>query len=141
MTFEFWRLDNSARAFFAFQLIYGPAMGLTKISIAFMYFRIFQDRKMHIVLWATQVLNVLAIISATIGLFFACQPLRFYWIYSLPIPNGICEDVWMYDGCFTALNIFLDLTLILLPSQYVWNNILETRARIGIIAMFCIGLM
>lgn len=141
LTFEFWRLDDAAKAFFAFQLIYGPAIGLTKMSITFMYFRILQDHTIQVVLWMTQVLNVLVIISAVVGVFFACTPLEYYWTYSIAIPGGTCLDIWMFDGYYTALNLFLDLLLILLPSQYIWNNIIETKARIGIMLVFCVGLM
>lgn len=141
MTFEFWRIDAAAKVFFAFEIIYGPALGSTKISITFMYFRILQDHRMKVILWATQVLNVLVIISFIFGLFFTCTPLDFYWTYSKVVVGGTCPDVWMYGGYYVAFNIFLDVVLIFLPSQYIWKNILDTRARIGIIAMFCLGLM
>lgn len=127
--------------FFAFQLLYGPALGLTKMSVAFMYFRILQDRRMHIVLWATQALNVLIIISFIISIFFACKPLAYYWTYSYAIPGGTCPDIWGYNGYYTGFNVFMDIWLIILPSHYIWKNILDPTARLGIIAMFSFGLM
>lgn len=86
-------------------------------------------------------MNVLVIISFIIGIFFACSPLDFFWTYSYEIPGGVCPDVWNGTGSYTALNILVDIWLILLPTQYVWNKLRNPRTRQAAIAMFSLGFM
>lgn len=138
---ELWRLDALTEVFFAFELIYAIALGLTKISLTFLYLRILEDRRLRIVLWATQALNVLVIISYICGMFTSCTTLAAYWTFSYVIDGSSCPDLWNYGGYYTGFNIFLDVWLIILPAQYVWKNMLDARARIGVIAMFCFGLV
>lgn len=127
-------------AFFVYEIIYCLALGFTKISITFMYFRILEGRKYTIILWGTQVLNVLVICSFLIGLFLSCQPLDRYWIYSYTI-DGKCSDLWDWDGYYLSFNLFIDIWLIAIPSSYVWKTLLDWRKKLAVIAMFCLGLM
>ncbi|KAJ4394495.1 hypothetical protein N0V93_003713 [Gnomoniopsis smithogilvyi] len=133
-------LDTVTKIFFSWEMTYALSLGLSKMSITFIYFSILQGRKTQIALWATQAMNVLVIISFIIGIFFACQPLPFFWTYSYDIPGGVCPDIWNGSGAYTALNILMDIWLILLPTQYVWKKLQNPRTRNAAIAMFSLGL-
>ncbi|CAN8100488.1 unnamed protein product [Discula destructiva] len=131
-------LDHITEVFFAYSIIYCTALGFTKISITFLYFRILDGKLYRWLLWCTQVFNVLLICSFLIGLFLSCNPLPRYWIYSYDIV-GTCSDVWDWGGYYMGLNLLLDIWLITLPSHYVWRAVLDRRTKIGVIAMFCLG--
>lgn len=115
-------------------------LGFTKISIAFLYFRVLDGKIYRWLLWITQIFNVLLILSFLIGLFLSCDPLPRYWIYSYDIV-GTCSDVWDWGGYYMGLNLLLDIWLIILPSQYVWKTVLDKRTRFGVLTMFGLGLM
>lgn len=83
---------------------------------------------------------MLLICSFLIGLFVSCTPLPRYWIYSYDIV-GTCSDVWDWGGYYMGLNLLLDIWLIVLPSQYVWKAVMDRRTKLGVIAMFGLGLM
>lgn len=133
-------LDRVTIVFFVYEIIYCLALGLTKISIAFMYFRILEGRKYAIMLWGTQVLNVLVICSFLIGLFLSCKPLARYWIYSYDT-GGECSDLWDWGGYYLAFNLLLDIWLIAIPSSYVCKTSLDQRTKGAVIAMFCLGIV
>lgn len=133
-------IDRVTITFFVYEIIYCLALGMTKISIAFMYFRILEGRWWSRVLWATQVLNVLTILSVLIGLFLSCRPLDMYWASSWDA-GGNCPDLWLWNGYSLGLNLFLDIWLIAIPSSYVWKTNLARRSKFAVIGMFCLGLM
>lgn len=133
-------LDRVTITFFVYEIVYCLALGMTKISIAFMYFRILEGRWWSRVLWATQALNVLTILSVLIGLFLSCHPLDVYWASSWDA-GGNCPDLWLWNGYSLGLNLFLDVWLIAIPSSYVWKTNLAWRSKFAVIGMFCLGLM
>lgn len=139
-TLNIRNLDRVTITFFVFEIVYCFALGMTKISITFMYFRILEGRWWKYVLWGTQVFNVLVIGSFLIGLFLSCKPLAEYWASSWDA-GGNCPDLWNWNGYYLAFNLFLDVWLIAIPSSYVWKTSLERRSKIAVIAMFCLGLM
>lgn len=139
-TLNIRNLDRVTITFFVFEIIYCFALGMIKISITFMYFRILEGRRWKYVLWVTQVFNVLVISSFLIGLFLSCKPLARYWASSYDA-GGNCPDLWNWNGYYLAFNLFLDVWLIAIPSSYVWKTSMERRNKIAVIAMFCLGLM
>lgn len=132
--------DHVTEVFFAYSIVYCTALGFTKISIAFLYFRILEGKIYRWLLWGTQIFNVLLILSFLIGLFLSCDPLPRYWIYSYDIV-GTCSDVWDWGGYYMGLNLLLDIWLIVLPSQYVWKVVMDRRTKLGVIAMFALGVV
>lgn len=133
-------LDRTTITFFVYEILYCLALGMTKISIAFMYFRILEGRWWSRVLWATQAFNVLAILSVLIGLLLSCKPLDVYWASSWDA-GGNCPDLWLWNGYSLGLNLFLDVWLIAIPSTYVWKTNLARRSKFAVTGMFCLGLV
>lgn len=133
-------LNNVTIVFFVYSIFYCMALGTIKMSIAFMYFRILEGKRWKVVLWATQVLNVLVIISFLIGLFLSCHPLQRYWIYTYET-YGECSDLWDWGGYYVGFNLFLDIWLMVIPSTYVFRTNLTRRMKISVVAMFCLGIL
>lgn len=100
-------LDHVTEVFFAYEIVYCTALGFTKMSIAFLYFRILDGKLYRWLLWITQAFNVLLMISFLVGLFLSCNPLPRYWIYSWDIV-GTCSDVWDWGGYYMGLNLILE---------------------------------
>lgn len=134
-------LNRVTQIYFVHRIIYALALGAVKISVAGMYFRILEGRSFRYALWATQVLNVLVIVSFLISLGFACIPLRAYWAYTYDVTDSVCPDFWDWGGYYMAFNLILDVVLIALPSGYVWRTLMDLKTKIGVIVVFGLGVL
>lgn len=139
-TLQIWNIDNFTKAFFAFSLIYAIALAMIKISIVFLYLRVFRGKVLNYIVWATQAVNVAVAIIFIIGLFIVCQPLAFYWAYA-DDTEGTCHDYIDESGVYPGLNIFLDVWMIILPASQLWKLKITKKAKYGIMAMICLGLV
>lgn len=132
-------IDDASIAFFVFKVFYALAMGTTKMAVVFLYFRILDGRRSHIMLWGTQAANVLVMASFIIALGFSCRPIWAYWAYSYDVEGAHCPDLWDWDGYYTGFNLALDVWMIVVPAWKVWHLKLDKRAKLGVLAMFCLG--
>lgn len=137
---QIWNIDNFTKAFFAFSLVYAVALAMIKISIVFLYLRIFRGNMLKYLVWATQAVNVAVAIIFIVGLFIVCQPLPFYWAYA-DDTQGTCHDYIDESGVYPGLNMFLDVWMIVLPASQLWKLKITRKAKIGIMAMICLGLV
>lgn len=114
-------------------------MGTTKIAIVFLYFRILEGHKIRMLLWATQVANFLIMISFIIALGLSCRPIWAYWAYSYDVDGSTCPDLWDTRGFYTGLNLALDVWIIMVPVYTISRLQLDTKSKLGVISMFCLG--
>lgn len=133
-------LDKSSICFFVFKVFDALSMGTTKIAIVFLYFRILEGRKSRIMLWATQVANFLVMSSFIIALGLSCRPIWAYWAYSCDVEGAICPDLWDVKGFYTGFNLALDIWIILVPLFIISRLQLDTKSKLGVMAMFCLGI-
>lgn len=79
---------------------------MIKISIVFLYFRIFraQGVLVNYIVVGTQVFNVIIFIIFLVGLFVACRPLIYYWSYAASV-TGTCPDPIDRGLVYPILNI------------------------------------
>lgn len=134
-------LDTFAKIFFGMQVVYGLVIGMIKITIMFLYLRIFSlCKRITLCVWVTQFVNVSTIIIFLVGLFFACQPLSFYWAHASPV-TGTCPDPVDKGGVTPGLNISLDVWMIVLPLFHVWNMKMGWKDKLGVIGMFSLGFL
>lgn len=134
-------LDSSSICFFVFKALYALSMGWSKIAIVFLYFRILEGRKSHLVLWATQAANLLVMCSFIVALPNACKPLHAYWAYSFDVPDAVCLDLWDWHGFYTGFNLALDVWLIIVPVYTISKLQLDRKTKLGVISMFCLGVV
>lgn len=139
-TGEIWKIDQATKVFFAFEIVYALALGMTKVSIVFLYLRVFTGVMFRRVLWATQVFNALVMLSFIVGILVSCKPLEAYWAYASDV-EGECPDSWDTSGIYPALNMALDLWMIALPVAQVRKLKMDNKAKIGVLAMFGLGLL
>lgn len=138
-TYNVRNLDKSSICFFVFKLFYALSMGTTKIAIVFLYFRILEGRKSRIMLWATQAANLLVMVSFIVALGLSCRPIWAYWAYSYDVEGAICPDLWDEKGYYTGLNLALDIWIIVVPVYTITRLQLDTKTKLGVITMFCLG--
>lgn len=76
---------------------------MIKISIVFLYLRIFRGNLLKYLVWATQAVNVAVAIIFIVGLLIVCQPLPFYWAYA-DDTQGTCHDYIDESGVYRQYN-------------------------------------
>jgi hypothetical protein len=113
-----------------------------KISIVFLYLRIFraQGVLVNYIFVGTQIFNIIIFVIFLVGLFVACQPLNYYWSYAASV-NGTCPDPIDRGLVYPLLNIIMDAWLLILPMSQVWSMGLSWRSKLGVLAMFGLGLV
>lgn len=136
------RIDIFTEIFFCYSILYSLSLAMIKISIVFLYLHIFraQGILIHYIIVGTQVFNVIIFIIFLVGLFVACHPLIYYWSYTAPI-TGTCPDPIDRGLVYPLLNIIMDAWLLILPMSQVWSMGLSWRSKLGVLAMFSLGLV
>lgn len=80
----FNQITNFLQIFFVFEVLYTITIGIIKISITFLYLRLFPERRIRRFLWATQIFNVTLVGVFVIVDLAQCQPMSYFW------------DMWEY---------------------------------------------
>lgn len=130
--------------FWICQLSYKCVTWPTKLSVLLLYRRIFGDTP-GIRAWGLNfnwtvkvylVLICVTFVSVEIVTIFACLPIARSWDKS--IPGGCVQLVpWWYS--YGAMNIFTDLTILLLPMPLIQRLEIPARQKAGLFAIFGLG--
>lgn len=86
----FNQITNFLQIFFVFEVLYTLTLGIIKISICFLFLRLFPERRIRRYLWATQVFNVTVVVVYVIVDLAQCQPMSYFW------------DMWEYVDLFKS---------------------------------------
>lgn len=108
-----------------------------------MYLRIFHlpDEKIRIVLWITQAVNLTnGLIFIFVGVF-QCSPISLAWTFWTGETGGKCIDIVKLALAHAAINIGLDVWILILPLTQIWTMNLAPKKKFGIIFMFSLGLL
>ncbi|PSR87248.1 hypothetical protein BD289DRAFT_241435 [Coniella lustricola] len=138
---ETWQIDDSVLVYYVGEYIYMAAhqVGLIKASICFLFLRIFQDTTFRRLVWATQIFNllvVLAFLGADVG---QCHPLDYFWHSWDGEHKGKCIDINAMSYAHSALNIALDVWMLILPATQVWKLNMSVKWKLQSSAVFALG--
>ncbi|KAI3392170.1 hypothetical protein diail_6118, partial [Diaporthe ilicicola] len=139
-TLEFWELTATLKVYFISEIFYIVTLGLIKISICFLYIRIFSNSTLKKVLWGTQIFNVLLIVAFLCADFGQCVPLSYFWDAWDKEHSGSCFDTNALAYAHSSINIALDVWMLILPATQVWRLNMPFKKRLDVSAMFAIGI-
>ncbi|PWY93667.1 hypothetical protein BO94DRAFT_511449 [Aspergillus sclerotioniger CBS 115572] len=131
---EFSKLANAS------QILYGPLIFLTKLSIFLLYVRVFAPSAKCNPFWFIQVLiglNFLFYLADTIVKICECTPRARIWDKNVP---GHCINVNIPILVTSIVNVVSDLMMLLMPIRCVWRLQIPVRQKIGISAIFAAGI-
>ncbi|KAF5502221.1 hypothetical protein CGCA056_v014148 [Colletotrichum aenigma] len=131
------------KIFYAFANVYTLAIAALKATILFFYQRVFGgfSSPFTTILWCTQAFNLLTFIGFTIPTVAQCQPLSFAWEGWDGRHEGFCLNILSMIVTHAAVNIGLDVWMLVLPSTQVLRLNLRWREKAEILAMFGIGIL
>ena len=67
-----------------------------------------------------------------------CSPVDYMWH---PVPGGHCKDITIEEEVNTAINLAIDVAIVLLPIPPVWKLQMPISKKLGVSALFGIGLV
>ncbi|OCK73749.1 hypothetical protein K432DRAFT_339882 [Lepidopterella palustris CBS 459.81] len=119
--------------------MFPTAVSLTKISLCLTYLRLFPSQTNRWFCYAVITYLTLWCIAITLTNVLQCIPVASY--YDPSITHKRCIN-WKASLVSTAaLNSTSDLVVYLWPALYVWNIQLPWRQRVGLIFVFCAGVV
>lgn len=127
------------QAFVGIQTSYFLNAMLTKVSLLFLYYRIFGVvTKFRVALWISAFIVIGFWIPCTILAFLGCQPFERNWDKSIP---GSCVDLYSFFRYNGIANLAIDFLILLLPLPMVWRLKAPVRQRIELTGIFALGLL
>ncbi|KAF2874876.1 hypothetical protein BDV95DRAFT_462535, partial [Massariosphaeria phaeospora] len=110
-----------------------------KLSILFQIKRIFTTRHREMLWWLTWgsiLFNIVCASGLVVITIFQCDPVQKSWYASLP---GSCLPQTYKAHGGAIYNIVSDGGALLLPIIGVWNLQMDTRRKLGVVAIFGVG--
>lgn len=122
-------------------MLYITALALTKISILFFYLKVFPKRSFRLCTYALIAINLVYAITYDLLLIFQCNPIKGAWLQWDGEFETQCISINVLGWSAAAINIALDLAVIILPLPELFALSLSLRKRLQIIAMFTVGFL
>jgi hypothetical protein len=123
------------------QIFYWPISALTKMSFLFFYLRIFPRKQLRKYVFAAMVLTFCYWAGFQFGNIFYCSPISMVWNAWDMEHKGRCLDINTFMVAASAVNIAIDLIIIVIPIPELLNLSMNWRKKIGVLAVFLVGLL
>ena len=116
--------------------MYGFTVLFIKLSIIFLYRRIFAiDIKMErITLWLTGFLLIFYVAQICLAIVIQAECV-------VPPNPALCSNVYMNTEAQAVLNVATDFAVLVLPITRIFHLHMSLRRKLGISAVFAIGLL
>jgi hypothetical protein len=125
--------------FYLSQIFYKFTINLTKLSILCLYLRIFSEPWFRRTCWACVVVILGYSLASIVASIFQCTPIPHYWDKS-KYPTGTCIDFTTFWYANAIYNIITDFVILVSPPRVVWKLRLPLRQRLGLMAVFGLGI-
>lgn len=128
------------KCFFLLQIFYKLTINCTKISILFLYRRIFTDRVWFVRLcWALILVVVCACTSFTTATLLQCDPISGAW--ERWKGKSTCVNLYALWYSNAIYNILTDVTIVLMVPPVVLSLKLPARQKSALICIFGLGVI
>ncbi|KAH8667107.1 hypothetical protein BX600DRAFT_436472 [Xylariales sp. PMI_506] len=124
--------------FYPMPIIYPLYLIFAKMSLMIFYTRLSPVRVYQIAAWFGVFIALGSNISLTFATTFPCRPLEVAWD---PLLTGTCIDRSASYKATAILGLVLDVYLIVLPIPIVVGLQMHWQQKVGLIAMFAVGIV
>lgn len=125
-----------AELLYFFQIFYVLAPPTVKLSLLFLYHRIFEhSRFLRLVYAMIALVSVWAVIMVFLAIF-NCRPISAFWTH-----EGSCFDFKKFAIGYAVVNIVTDFAIWLMPIPNVWKIQLPTPQKVALSLIFALGLL
>lgn len=135
---------TSAKWFWAVVPIYIVAVFCTKLSLVYLYLRIWPGQpgrrsSFRIACKVIAVALVLTALACVCSYVFACRPISAGWRYANTGPPGVCTQRVKAGYGYGALNVMFDVIVIVLPIPRLAKLQVSSGQKFGICSCFLVG--
>lgn len=120
-------------------IVYGPAILFTKLTILFMFLRIFCPQPRSFIWWSVWTLAVLSTAfytAITVAKIFQCTPHQRIWDRNA---RGRCIRSAMMINTSGLFNTLSDVGILLIPVKPIWRLKMSVRKRAGAYLILTLG--
>ncbi|OBT41626.1 hypothetical protein VE00_07847 [Pseudogymnoascus sp. WSF 3629] len=138
---HFWDVDPKnviilRKLYYISQIFYLLVQGLAKVSILFLYLRIFPDRQFRRIIHIALVWMACRTVIFVCVVVFQCIPVAVSWDQSVV---GKCADQQAFVYAGAAVSIFEDIVIMFLPVYELNGLTLSLKKRLVLVFMFALG--
>ncbi|KAF9882037.1 CFEM domain-containing protein [Colletotrichum karsti] len=135
------QITSFLRLLLAVQTHYIFILAVIKASILYFFLRIFPDTKFRIAVWVTLAYDLFVGFIFIVLSFVQRQPTWLIWEgWRDKDPRGVVLDLNKLGLAHGGMNIALDVWMLVLPLTQLYKLNLKLRKKLGIMAMFCVGI-
>ncbi|KZM23646.1 uncharacterized protein EKO05_0000115 [Ascochyta rabiei] len=136
---SFENITKILQIFYYTELLYLASIALTKISVLLFYLRIFPHQGLRRIIYVTIVICAMYIIAFVTATALQCLPIRFAWERWDGEHHGKCVNLNADAWASAAVNIILDLVVIIIPMRELSKLAMSRWRKIGVMLMFLGG--
>lgn len=121
--------------------MYAVAVSSTKLSILFLYHRIFQNNGalfFQVCLGFGSLLACSYPIIVWTTMACACRPRSYFWDRFMGAA-GTCIDMSTFYLALGVINMINDIVILLIPIPQIWKLNMSRRKRLGVIGVLLLG--
>ncbi|ORY64945.1 uncharacterized protein BCR38DRAFT_473941 [Pseudomassariella vexata] len=119
--------------------VYNPILAIVKQSVLIFILRFGGiKRVVRIVVWVTAIFNAALMIAVFFAVLFQCNPIEGYW---KPYLGARCINSTVFAVSTAIFTILTDLVAIALPFYIVLGLNLSRKKKIGLMAVFMLGII
>ncbi|KAI3393495.1 hypothetical protein diail_4216 [Diaporthe ilicicola] len=126
------------QSFLVIQALYGLSMCTVKWSTLFMLKRIFAVKPFEIVTWIIIGLQAGWLLMTVLIGFLICRPVQKNWD---PTAEGTCGNQIAGYTAVSVVNVIVDVLILLLPLPMVYRLQTKPGYKVGLFAIFSIGMV
>lgn len=109
-----------------------------KWSVLLMYQTLIPVARMKLAVRIVGTFVVLFAIAGILEAFLICRPYEKNYHADVP---GTCGNIQIFYIWLSALNLFSDIVILLLPLPFLYNLQMPLKKRLGVISMFMVGIL
>ena len=122
--------------------MYITALALTRISILLLYLRVFRISDIfRRITYGLIAINVGYAAAFNLTMLFQCRPLNYAWNGWDGEHEGVCLSLNGIGWSAAAINIVLDIAVIILPLPTITKLVLPWHKKLPVILLFLLGLL
>lgn len=132
-------LTKSQQFLLVGQITWSVSVFFIRASVLALYMRIFRTKSFRITGYIVHGVNAAFLTSTVLAVCLICRPLAFSWDPS--IRGGTCGDQKSLDLYIGILNLFVDITVVVLPMPVLWGLQMAVSRKLVLSGMFGLGIM
>ncbi|PGH01028.1 hypothetical protein GX51_05464 [Blastomyces parvus] len=136
----FDKITYILKIYYVQEVMYFATMNVTKVSILFFYLRIFPSHRFKISCYVVMGITIAYGTAVVLAALFQCTPVHLAWEHwDGEHTNYRCSNINLIGWLSAAINIVLDVVIIVMPVKQLLRLALSVKKKIHILLMFGVG--